>query len=163
MDLGTRINNRKKDLGLTTEMVLSSLGWRNRGMYYDRIKDESRAWKLYEICTLLNLFECTYSELFRYQNFEDTKINSIILISNPIAAIRKAARNKDVPREKLFKIFSTRQNFYARFKNLSVRISQINALLDLLDIQFEDVFCEIIKARIKIIHPQIKDDFEVPI
>lgn len=145
--LGKWIHDRKNDMGedMTVKTITKFLDWKtDPSLYWYRIKDESHAWKIEEICRMLYLFKCTYEELFRYKPFKNE--NKGVYIDNIKYAIEitKLINNKGLERSELLNLLSiTRQGFYHFLARRKIRISQINIICDYFGCEFSDIFASL--------------------
>jgi hypothetical protein len=142
-----RINNRRIEKNISLELLIGVMGWDNinyntgRKRYYRQIASCTYLWHLEDICKILNLFECTYEELFRGYPFQNKVIYIYRLRPGITKKIRAMGDEKCIPLKQVHSILDiTRQNYYLAMSNKKLRISQINALLEKFEIEFHELF-----------------------
>jgi hypothetical protein len=155
-----RINSRRIECNVPVEQICEVQGWDNRKKYYHIISSVTQSWKFEEICKIINLFECTYEQLFRGMPFTCGEIYTYKIKNNLTSKLKQLAGSKNLKLSNIQdSLGTTRQNYYHLLSKKRLKIYQINSLLDTLKCDFSEVFC--IKIFYKIVEKEKEETIYV--
>jgi hypothetical protein len=140
-----RINNRRIKCGISMRQLVTVMGWGTydvgRKKYYRQISTATFLWEFNDLCKIINLFECSYDELFQGHPFKDEVVHVYRLNNEITKKIKIAAINKGMTLKMVYEVLGmTRQNYYLAMSNQKLRIYQINKLLETMGLKFHQLF-----------------------
>ena len=161
MKVTKAINDRRQLLGIPIAYICNRCGWLSRDTYYRKIKSMESIWTLEELINLLNLFNCTFEELF-IEGVIKEKYNPHYWVKRDLLnTILRRARLEEVKKTELYASFGgkgSRQNFYQRINNQKLKLCQIFNLTQLLNTTFADLFLQKIQFTV---YPNLLEDKDI--